>query len=154
MEMLEEFTPEVISRLMKQVEFFNEFDEQEVRFVLTYMDDFVRYQAGELILEQDKEDDSAMYVMLAGRCLVTSAKGNVYLDEVRVGDFFGEISFFNLHARTANVTSEEVTILWKIRHALLEEAPVELKNKIYQKIISKLTRILMHSNQQITESLV
>ncbi len=154
MEMLEEFTPEVIARLMKQVEFFNEFNDDEVRFVLAYMDDFVRYQADEIILEQDKADDSAMYVMLAGRCLVTSGDNNVYLDEVRVGDFFGEISFFNLHGRTANVISAEVTILWKIRHDLLEESPVELKSKIYQKIIHKLTRILMHSNQQITEALV
>lgn len=154
MEKLEEFTSEVVSRLMKQIEFFNEFDEGEIKFVLDYMDDFIRYQADEVILAEGVTDDSAMYVMLAGHCVVTSGKQNIPLDDIRIGGFFGEISFFNLHPRTANVISTDVTILWKIRHDLLEQASMELKNKIYQKIIHKLTRILMHSNQQITKSLV
>jgi CRP-like cAMP-binding protein len=154
MEKLEEFTSDVVSRLMKQVEFFNEFDEEEIKFVLDYMDDFIRYQADEVILTEGVTDDSAMYVMLAGHCVVTSGEKNVRLDDIRIGDFFGEISFFNMLPRTANVISTDVTILWKVRHELLEKASVELKNKIYQKMIHKLTRVLMHSNQQITKSLV
>ncbi len=154
MEKLDEFTPEVIGRLMKQIEFFNEFNEEEIKFVLNYMDDFVRYQADESVIKEGAVDDSSMFVMLSGRCVVSSGKDRVFLDEIKVGEFFGEISFFNLHGRTADVTSTEVAILWKISHALIEEATLELKNKIYQKIIRKLTKILMHSNQQVTKSLV
>ena len=154
MEKIEDFTPDVINRLMKQIDFFNEFDKKEMQFVLKYMDDFIRYQADEKVLQEGEHDDAAMYVVLTGRCLVSLGSDNALLGEIQAGDFFGEISFFDRHMRTASITATEVSVLWKISHDLVEEATVELKNKIYKKIIHKLTRTLTDSNQKISNPLI
>lgn len=154
MESINSFTPEVIERLILQVGFFNDFTEQEKQQVLNYMDAFLLFKPQEKILCANTEDDAAMYVLLSGRAIITTPEKDVYLDEVLIGDVFGEISFLTELPRTANVVAEEVCILWRIDHALLENSPIELREKIKDKLIEKLARVIGNSNRQLSKVFV
>lgn len=141
-------------KLVLQVEFFNDFTEAEIETVLTFMDQFIRFRPDELILCQGKTDDLAMFVLLTGRCVVTSGKQHVYLSEVMAGEFFGEISFMSEKPRTANVVASEASIVWRIDHQLLTSIPSSLREKIQQKIINKLVDVISQSNRKLSDSLI
>jgi CRP-like cAMP-binding protein len=150
MESLSPFSKEVIERLIVQMELFQDFLHDEQEIVLQYMDAFLRFQAGEKIVKEGQVDDCSMYLLLSGRAAVTAGDSDeVVLDEVHVGDFFGEISFLTESPRTANVVAVEPCIVWRVDHELLKNIPITLREKIKDKIIQKLVRIITHSNQQL-----
>jgi len=150
MEALPPFTPEVIERLLVQVPLFQSFSEAEKAEVLQYMDAFLRFQPEEKIVVEGQVDDRAMYFLLSGRAAVTTGEdGELVLDEVHVGSFFGEISFLTESPRTANVEAVEPCIVWRVDHDLLQNIPASLREKIKDNIIQKMVRIIMHSNQQL-----
>lgn len=154
MESLPTFSPDVIRRLITQVEFFNDFSEAEQKCVLQYMDAFLRFKPQEIILEQGRQDDLAMFVLLTGRAVITSGHKKTYLDEVMSGEFFGEIAFLTEEQRTANVIAAEACIVWRISHDLLNAIPIELREKIKDKIILKLARVIVKGNQKISNIIV
>lgn len=154
MEALPAFSPEVVSRLIGQVEFFNDFDDSEINCVLAYMDAFLRFKPQEVIVEQNAVDDQAMFVLLSGRTVITSGGMGIYLDEVMTGDFFGEISFLTSSPRTASVIADEASIVWRIDHELLNNIPIALREKIKDKIILKLARVVVNGNQKLANIIV
>lgn len=154
MEALPAFTPEVVDRLIEQVSFFKNFTVDERAFVLNYMQAFLRFAPSEVIISAESVDNQAMYVLLSGSAVITAAKNNVQLDQVRSGEFFGEISFLTDMPRIANVLALESCILWRIDHELLQEAPIALREKIKDKIIAKLVREVTHTNTQFAECFV
>lgn len=154
MESLEPFSPDVIKRLIVQVEFFNNFTPEEIEHVLKYMDAFLRFQPQEKIIQQGRVDDLAMFVLLSGRSVITSGDKGVYLDEVMTGDFFGEISFLTEVPRTANVVAAEASIVWRVDHDLLNNIPIALREKIKDKVIAKLARVIAQGNQKISNIIV
>lgn len=154
METIEQFTPDVIQRLMLQVSFFHQFSDKEKDIILSYMQTFYRFHAGEKILCAQAEDDQAMYVLLSGRAVITSGENNTWLDDVHPGDFFGEVSFLTDLPRTANVLAEEACIVWRIDHQLLLDVPDSLRENIKDQVIDRMARVIAHSNQQISQKFI
>lgn len=153
METIENFTPEVIERLIVQVAFFNNFTETERKHVLKYMDAFLRFKPQENILEEGCVDDRAMYVLLSGQVSVEVGEKHAHVNEVAVGDIFGEISFLTSLPRTATVTAEEASIVWRIDHELLEVSPIEVREKIKDNIVVKLAHSIADSNDMLSRTL-
>lgn len=154
MEALPAFSPEVVERLIGQVEFFNDFTSDEQKCILLYMDAFLRFKPQEIIVEQDCHDDLAMFVLLTGRAFITSGHKRIYLDEVMTGGFFGEISFVTGSPRTATVIASEACIVWRIDQALLQNISIELREKIKDKIIHKLASVIAKGNLKISSIIV
>ncbi len=155
MEPLPPFTPEVIERLIVQVPLLKHLTPNERQQVLGFMEAFLRFQPGEVIVKEGEQDDAAMYILISGRAAVTTGEqGEVILDEVQVGEFFGELSFLTESPRTATVQALEPCIVWRLDHAALGAMPCSLREKIKDDIIQKLMRVVSHSNQQIKSVMI
>ena len=134
MESLSPFTPDVIERLIVQVPLLQHLSSQERHQVLGFMEAFLRFQPNEMIVKEGAQDDAAMYILISGRAAVTTGEqGEVVLDEVQMGEFFGELSFLTESPRTANVQALEPCIVWRLDHRALATMSCSLREKMKPK---------------------
>lgn len=149
METLDTFNTEVMALLIEKVSFFDDFSEQEKSYVLGYMDVFVQVSPKEVLIEEGTEDDQAMYVLLSGKMSVVAGEEKLVLSQLKVGEIFGEVAFFSGSKRSASVVALSETMVWRIDKDILAKAPVEIREKIQQKILLKLVRLVEDSNNRI-----
>jgi len=106
------------------------------------------YQNGEVIFDEG-QDSSAMYLVLRGRVEVRRDERSII--QLERGDFFGEVSLFDEHVRSATVVAlEAATQLLVFSKGDLEDVinrDPALANKVVLRIAQVLAKRLRRMNE-------
>jgi CRP-like cAMP-binding protein len=112
-EVASNYCPLPIKVLLRQVSYFKDFNDLELRGLIEVGCRILLKQSEILFEENDPGD--AFYIVLSGSVEVFVKKLNKHLTILKSGDFFGELSLMLGIPRTATVRALENTILFSIR---------------------------------------
>jgi len=135
-----------IMSIINRLAFFDKFSILEKHKMLAFHTQFFIYQSGEIIIEEGCYD-SEFFILLDGSVDVIKTSNPVPLDTLEPGDFFGEISFLTGSPRTANVIASTRSIAIQIDHRMMKRLEPEIREKIKDQIIYKLTKCLTRMNE-------
>jgi hypothetical protein len=93
------------------------------------------------------ELDREFYIVLTGTVDVT--KGGRKVDELGVGDCFGELGFLSGEQRTASVVAKTGVGLMKVRSSVLERASINCQLRFHKMFLHKLVQRLSRSTDRI-----
>jgi len=130
---------------MKRLEFFEHFNDMELRQILNQHVQICVFEADEYIVRIG-EKATSFFIILSGS--VTINKEEIKLIQLEAGSFFGEISFLTKEPRTADVKANETSLLMKIDEPVLKTVNVQIREKIKDKIISQLIRFVKRMNAE------
>lgn len=136
-------------RLVQQISFFHNLSTDVLDPLIEEGSSFLRFMPDEWIIREGQSDDSALYILLVGRLAVCVGEKNHILEEIRMGEFFGEISFATKNPRLASVKALAPSILWRLDAQVMGRIPIELREKIKDHIIVKLARVIQLNNEQL-----
>jgi len=108
-----------------------------------------RVKKDEIVVCQE-ETGTELYIVLQGRVRVAllSAAGEEYiLNELKAGDFFGEVSLIDAEPRSASVIAEENTTLAVLRRERLLEA-IRDEPQIALDLLAALARIVRRATER------
>jgi hypothetical protein len=134
---------------LKQVHLFNGLSDQQVAAVAETLSEHV-YSVGEAIFEQGQLADS-FFLIYNGKVSLTrrQKQGEQRLNELVLGDFFGEEALLSRQPRPVTVRAEESTVLLRLSrekfHELLETTP-RLKTNLQVSVDSRRLAAKMHFN--------
>lgn len=74
---------------------------------------YVKFTPGQMICKKNELDECSIYFVEKGSCQIVRGENN--LSEFKEGRSFGEYSFFSGLPRSANIRSNEFTILVEIK---------------------------------------
>lgn len=139
---------EILS-VINRLSFFNSFNTDEKRQMVSDDAHFRVYNSGEMLIRQGSSDQS-LFIILTGTVNVTEGAGGTFLAVLRAGDIFGEMAFLTDTRRTANVVARESVIALKLDRVLFERLSAEIREKFKDKIIEKLVTRLDRANKELT----
>ena len=126
---------------VQSVTFFNSFNKEEVRKLVT-ASNIVQANSGKVIIPEGDRDDT-FYVILSGRVKVR--KGNHYIATIGPGECFGEMALIANQPRTATVEADTNCTLMKIKAAILNKSSESVQLLFYQRFAKNLVRRLSSS---------
>jgi CRP/FNR family transcriptional regulator, cyclic AMP receptor protein len=139
---------ELLQKHFRQVPLFRHLPAKHAELILR---DFAirRVKKDEIIVCQE-EPGTELYIVLHGRVRVAllSGEGEEFiLNELKAGDFFGEVSLIDAEPRSASVIAEESTTLAVLRRERLLEA-IRDEPQIALDLLAALTRIVRRATQR------
>ena len=139
---------ELLQKHFRRVPLFQHLPPKHAEVILR---DFVirRVKKDEIIVYQE-ESGTELYIVLQGRVRVAllSAEGEEYiLNELKAGDFFGEVSLIDAEPRSASVIAEEGTTLAVLRRERLLEA-IRDEPQIALDLLAALARIVRRATER------
>jgi len=143
---MEAFTKDVISDLIEKVAFSQKLSSVEKDYATNNLSFFISAAPQTLVFKEGSKEDSSMYMLLSGHAHVILDQGDSPFTLLSAGDLFGELAFITGCARTADVVTTSESLLWKMDKAFLDNAPIELREKIKDKLIAKLAGLMIQSH--------
>lgn len=140
-----------ILTIIDKLECFDQFTRIEKQRIVNFHTQFYAFEKGEYIIKENSRDTS-FYILLSGAVSVTKGDRLLPISKLEPGDFFGEISFLTKKPRTANVVADEMSIVIKVDDSMLGKLNYQIREKIKDKIIEKLVRILDKMNNAFVSS--
>lgn len=134
-----------IFNILDRLEFFSAFNPGEKNMIVDTRSRFVAAEEDEHIIRQG-DKDRAFYILLHGTASVYLSENGKKLALLKPGDFFGEVTFLTGEPRTSNVVAEEMCILFRFDKAVMTKLPAMTREKIKDKIIEKLVKLLSEKN--------
>ncbi|MBF0262906.1 MAG: cyclic nucleotide-binding domain-containing protein [Magnetococcales bacterium] len=141
----------LIQELMKQIEFFWDFTEEERKALIAADSFFNTYQDGEFLVTEGDEDDS-LFVILKGEAKVVRRDyPDRILATLEAGAVVGEVSFLTRRKRTTNVIAFGETTVFRIDSYSMtrEHLDQALQTKIKNQLIEILVRRLDDANKAL-----
>jgi CRP/FNR family cyclic AMP-dependent transcriptional regulator len=139
-------------QFVKNISIFNDLTEAEIETLLasngtnTY-----KYPANNIIVHKDDEG-SELYLIIKGKVKVFLSDEDsreIILDTLFEGDYFGEISLFNSHKRSANVMTLAKSEILKIQRECIEDIIVN-NSSLSLKLLSEMADKVRTSNEIIS----
>ena len=146
-----QYCPLPIKDLLRQVSYFNNFNELELRGLIEVGCRTVLRES-EILFKED-DPGNAFYIILSGSVEVFVKKLNKHLSILKAGDFFGELSLMLGIPRTATVQALENTVLFSIRKESFQKLLQE-HDDLYELIVKGLAQHqaeLSERQQQLKE---
>ncbi|MBF0275211.1 MAG: cyclic nucleotide-binding domain-containing protein [Nitrospinae bacterium] len=137
---------EAYKKLMKQIEFFQPFDDTEIDKLFKYCS-IRKYEAGEIITKENVED-YIFYVVLKGSVRITKvdlSHTKRHLATIKAGGCFGEMAILLHEKRTATASAENDCFIIEI-DARMEELELEIQVKILRQFGIIVSKRLSDSN--------
>lgn len=132
-----------------RIEFFRELTYPELCRFIDLKTHLYHYAEDEyLIRDGDKDDDSALFILLTGK--VGVSKDGRDISEIHSGDCFGEISFITGEQRTADVKALDQCIVIRLNRSTYKRLSDEIREKIKDSIIRKLISRIDFMNKRCT----
>jgi CRP-like cAMP-binding protein len=138
---------------LKEINFFNDFDDKEIKETLYYCKD-VTYGKNQILIREGK-DKSSLNIIYSGQVKVvkavteSSAKTIAVLED---GDIFGEMSFFDDLPPSASIIAVQdsrILEIDKIAFSKIMEKDKNLAMKIMTRILKVFGTRIRHLNEQI-----
>ena len=127
--------------LVKDLEFFNNFPESEIREIIRSCV-WQRFETGEEILVEGDIDD-AFYIIVSGN--VEVYKDKVLIATLAEGDCFGEMGYLMKSKRTATIIAGHEVSLMKIKAAAIEQLSTESQLHFSKTFLRELVKRLSNT---------
>jgi CRP-like cAMP-binding protein len=137
-----------MAEIMNRLDFFRTVTAEEKRNLIENNLIKVRgYVAGEQLIEVGRQGDEFFMLMSGKLDVLTSAQKKVA--ELKPGQFFGEVAFILNERRTATIVAQDNVVVMVLDHTTLKLMPVNLRDKIKDKLISGLVKRVAELNGQL-----
>lgn len=147
MQKLKSSKREQIITILGKVNLFENLTTTELEYLYSLNNDFYHTQANEVFVREGAEEPF-FYVLLAGNVVIyKNNRPEHEICELSPGNFVGENSYFNQRARNANVRAKGDCILMRINANTIKSLPLEVKDKIKDKIIFELVQRVSRMNK-------
>lgn len=147
MQKLKSSKRELIINTLGKVNLFESLTIRELEHLYSLNNDFYHIEANEVFVREGSEE-SFFYVLLAGNVVIYKNNNPEHeICELSPGNFVGENSYFNRRARNANVRARGECILMRINANTIKSLPLEVKDKIKDKIIFELVQRVSRMNK-------
>ena len=133
---------------VKELDFFRGFPDSEIWEVIR-ASVWQTADVNEEIITEGEIDD-AFFIITAGRVAVS--KQGQLLQELDVGDCFGEMGYLNKIKRTATITAKAPVSLMKVNSTLIEQVTAECQLRFYKVFLRVLIDRLSKTTEMVIQS--
>mgnify|MGYP000020274241 CR=1 FL=1 len=138
---------ERILGILNKVSLFKTLTEAEIEHLYMQNNDFYRTDYGEVFVREGAVE-SFFYILLAGEVeIYKNDEPSHIICQLSPGNFLGENSYFNRRPRNANVRAKGECVLMKIDADTVRLMPLEVRDKIKDKIILELVQRVGNMNE-------
>lgn len=144
------FNPLKMAEIMNRLDFFRALSAVEKRNLIEKQLIKVRgYQPEEVLIQFDGQGDE-FFMLMSGKLDVITSSGKK-VAELKPGQFFGEVAFILNERRTATVVAQQTSVVMVIDHTTLKKMPINLRDKIKDKLIAGLIKRVTELNNQVAK---
>lgn len=133
--------------ILDKVSFFDDLSASEKRRLAGFHWCFVVYEAGDYLTDEGSMD-KRFFVLLSGQVNVIKGAQMQLLTQLKAGEIMGEISFLTHKPRTASIVATCQSSALVINQELLDDLPIELREKLKNQIILKMAQRLNRMNNR------
>lgn len=142
------------ARFLKKIDFFQDFDDSELKQLLS-VSRWLKVVPGTRIIKEDATE-RVLYILVKGTVSVymtINEKGKTKeLTRLHTGATFGEMAFVSDAKRTAGVESIDECYLLRVEPDILGSASVFLQLKFYRRFCEILVGRLIATNKKVVDS--
>lgn len=142
------------ARFLKKIVFFQDFDDNELKQLLS-VSRWLKVVPGTLIIKEDTTE-KVLYILVKGTVAVFMTINNEgetkELTRLHTGATFGEMAFVSEAKRTAGVEAIDECYLLRVEPEILGRASVFLQLKFYQRFCEILVSRLIATNKKVIDS--
>jgi len=136
--------------LIDKLSFFDEFTEEEKRFLSTLESQIYKYYPSDAIITEG-ETDYSFFILLKGVVAITK-NNQVIITKLKAGAIFGEIAYIAKRKRTTSVIADGDVIALKIDTQNIDALKPAVPTKLKDKLIVVLVNRLESMNKQVTQN--
>lgn len=128
--------------LIEQLPFFNEFTQEEKRFLSALGNQIYKYNPSDFIIKEGEAGNS-FYILLKGVVrIVKSHPRDLTITKLKAGCVFGEIAYVTKRTRTTSVVADGDVIALKFNtkdvDSLQASIPAKLKANLIEILVARL----------------
>lgn len=135
--------------ILDKVSFFDDLTHAEKQILAEFNWCFIVYENHDYLTDEGSLD-KRFFVLLSGQVNIIKGIQKQIITQFKAGEIIGEISFLTNEPRTASVVATTKTAALVIDQELMEEMPVELREKVKDQIILKMAQRLNRMNNRMT----
>lgn len=135
--------------ILDKVSFFDDLTSGEKKTLAEFNWCFIVYDNQDYLTDEGSLD-KRFFVLLSGRVNIIKGIQKQIITQFKAGEIIGEISFLTNEPRTASVVATTKTAALAIDQELMEEMPIELREKVKDQIILKMAQRLNRMNNRLT----
>lgn len=134
-------------KLLRKLPIFDALNDEERYFLSNLEWCFHVYDEGDLLTIEETTDER-IFILLTGTASVIKGNQEKTISMLKPGDLFGEITFLTGTPRTASIIANNRCSVLAIDKRLMNEITIEIREKIKDQIIIKLSGIVKHMNNR------
>lgn len=135
--------------ILDKVSFFDDLSKEEKETLAAFNWCFILYEDNDYLTDEGSLD-KRFFVLLSGQVHVIKGIQKQVITQLKAGEIIGEISFLTNEPRTASIVATTTSSALVINQELLDELPVELREKLKDQIILKMAQRLNRMNNRFT----
>ncbi|MGB0204814.1 MAG: Crp/Fnr family transcriptional regulator [Neptuniibacter sp.] len=135
--------------ILDKVSFFDDLTSEEKKTLAEFNWCFIVYDNQDYLTDEGSLD-KRFFVLLSGHVNIIKGIQKQIITQFKAGEIIGEISFLTNEPRTASVVATTKTAALVIDQELMEEMPIELREKVKDQIILKMAQRLNRMNNRLT----
>lgn len=139
-----------IYEMIKDMEMFKSFSEDEKKAVAQMNHSLVEFKPGDCITREG-DHSTALYLIVKGSVLVTKTQDEtkIRIAKLGPGEIFGEMSFFSQRTRNSDIAASEKLIAIEMDDHFFQKVSPEIRDKTKNYFIEVLIKRLDVMNESI-----
>lgn len=135
--------------ILDKVAFFDDLNHSEKQLICDFNCHFITYERGHFLTDENSLD-KRFFILLSGGVNILKGAQEQLIVQLKPGEIIGEISFLSNEPRTASVVANCDSSALVIDQDLLDQLPIEVREKIKDQIILRMAQRLNHMNNRFT----
>lgn len=137
--------------LVKSLDFFKEFEADEIKTLGQFKNNIIHYTKGERIIAEG-EIGQELYILLQGEIAITkNSAPDKELNTLSPGALFGEVPLISGSPRLTNAIAKNKILVLKMDQFFCNALPTEVLNRFFKNLLSVLIGRLNEMNTSLAE---
>lgn len=137
--------------LVKNLDFFKEFEENEIKTLGQFKNNIIHYTKGERIIAEG-EIGQELYILLQGEIAITkNFAPDQELNTLKPGALFGEVPLISSSPRLTNAVAKNKILVLKMDQFFCNALPVEILNRFFKNLLGLLIGRLNEMNTSMAQ---
>ncbi len=138
--------------LVKDLDFFKEFEANEIKELGQFKNNIIHYSTGERIIAEG-EIGQELYILLRGEIAITkNSAPDQELNTLNPGALFGEVPLVSGSPRLTNAIAKNKILVLKMDHFICNALPTGVLNRFYKNLLGLLINRLNEMNTSMAEA--